>query len=178
MSSHTHYALVPTSRGVAAILFTDAGVTHFVWPASSSARAADRARALEPSAKPADPSRLPSRLAARVADYFAGREADFSRVPLDLADCPPFQARVLKALAKVGYGRTVTYGQLARRVGRPGGARAVGQAMARNPIPVIVPCHRVLRSDGGLGGFSADEGVALKDRLLAMERAGANQAGG
>jgi methylated-DNA-[protein]-cysteine S-methyltransferase len=76
---------------------------------------------------------------------------------------------VLRALARVSYGRTVTYGELAARVGQPRGARAVGQAMARNPVPLVIPCHRVVASGGGLGGYGG--GLALKRRLLDLEGA-------
>jgi len=178
------YALISTSRGVAAAVGTRRGIAALIWPQPSADRARRHAaRWLESRPRrvaatrsatalgevPAD--RLPAGLAGKLADYFAGRSVDFSAVPLDLSAVPPFRARVLTALRKIGYGRTISYAGLARRVGRAGAARAVGQAMAHNPIPIIVPCHRVLRSDGGLGGFSAGEGIALKRQLLAMESA-------
>lgn len=87
--------------------------------------------------------------------------------PVDLAGLPDFQRRVLTALRRVGRGRTVGYGELATRVGSPGAARAVGNACARNPVPLWVPCHRVLAAGGGIGGFSG--GLDVKRALLALE---------
>jgi O-6-methylguanine DNA methyltransferase len=110
--------------------------------------------------------RLAIRAEREVGQYLAGRRRRFT-VPVDLSGVPAFQRRVLQALRRVPYGRTITYGQLAARAGRPRAARAVGQAMAHNPVPLIVPCHRVVASGGGLGGFGG--GLALKRRLLALE---------
>lgn len=172
----TRFALIQTGWGVAAVLCTEAGVSGLVWPQRSKKRASYLARQRAPGAEEIPPGRAPGGVARKLADYFSDpsgrkpRTVDFTGVPVDLSSRPAFHARVLRALHKVGYGQTVSYSQLARRVGKPGAARAVGQAMANNPIPVILPCHRVLRSDGGLGGFSADEGVALKRRMLEMEQ--------
>jgi methylated-DNA-[protein]-cysteine S-methyltransferase len=99
--------------------------------------------------------------------YYAGEHVTFD-VPLDLSGQPPFRRKVLRAAAKIPYGRTVTYGELAARCGNPKAARAVGQAMARNPVPPLVPCHRVIGSDGSLVGFGG--GLEAKRRLLDMER--------
>ena len=103
-----------------------------------------------------------------LADYFAGRPVTFHARP-DLTGLTPFQQEVLRACARIPYGKTATYAELAKRVGRPGAARAVGSAMASNPVPIIIPCHRVITSQGTLGGFSAEQGVALKCQLLEME---------
>ena len=78
---------------------------------------------------------------------------------------------VWKACRAVGYGKTTSYGELARRAGRPGAARAVGTAMRRNPWPIVVPCHRVLKGDGSIGGYSGRGGVKFKRQLLEMEAA-------
>lgn len=103
-----------------------------------------------------------------VRAYFDGDAVAFD-VPLDLTGVTSFRQRVLKACAAIPYGETVSYADLARRVNAPGAARAVGGAMAANPLPLVIPCHRVLRSDGALGGFSAPQGVSLKKRMLNME---------
>ena len=93
-----------------------------------------------------------------------GDEREFD-VPLGLAGTP-FQMDVWNELARISYGETISYGELARRVGRPGGPRAVGQANGRNPVPIIVPCHRVVASKG-IGGYGG--GLAIKRALLALE---------
>lgn len=86
-----------------------------------------------------------------------------------LEDVPPFHRKVYLALCKVPAGKTVTYAELARRAGSPGAARAVGQAMAKNPWPVVIPCHRVVAGNGRLGGYSGRGGVATKRKLLQLE---------
>jgi len=106
----------------------------------------------------------------KLAAYLAGR-ATLEDVEIDTCLMTAFQKKVLLELRDVPYGSVVTYGELAHRIGKPGAARAVGGALARNPIPLVLPCHRVIASDGSLGGFSSPEGVAAKARLLALEGA-------
>lgn len=117
----------------------------------------------------AAPARL-DRAAVELDDYLAGRRHDFD-VALDLRLSGGFRRRVLERLRAVGYGRTVSYASLAADVGNPKAVRAVGSACATNPLPVVVPCHRVLRSDGALGGYLG--GLDVKATLLELERAGA-----
>jgi methylated-DNA-[protein]-cysteine S-methyltransferase len=102
--------------------------------------------------------------ASQLEEYFAGERTEFD-VPMEL-DGTPFQKEVWAELSRIGYGETISYGELARRVGRPRGPRAVGQANGRNPIPIIVPCHRVLASNG-IGGYGG--GLKVKRALLAIE---------
>lgn len=105
-------------------------------------------------------------LAARELDaYFAGKLRKFT-VPLDLQGTP-FQLQVWSTLRKIPFGKAVSYGEEARMLGKPKAARAVGSANGRNPIPIIVPCHRVVAGDGSLGGYSA--GLPMKRKLLALE---------
>ena len=115
-------------------------------------------------------------LAERISAYFDGHRQDFSDV-LDLTAATPFQRRVWLAARLIPYGETRSYRQLAVSLGQPGAARAVGQALARNPLAVIVPCHRVLQADGGLGGFGG--GPKMKQHLLSLEAAagGKHQSG-
>jgi methylated-DNA-[protein]-cysteine S-methyltransferase len=109
----------------------------------------------------------------QIIAYFEGHKIDFSSdFPLIPEGIGGFGGQVLRACRKVPFGRTKTYGELAARIGRPGAARAVGSALARNPIPLLIPCHRIIRSDGNLGGFSAPGGTAFKRRLLLHERRG------
>ena len=90
---------------------------------------------------------------------------------LDLAGVGPFHRRVYGVLRRIPRGRTLTYAEVARKAGSPGAHRSVGSAMARNPLPILLPCHRVLRTGGGLGGFSAPGGLPLKERMLRLEGA-------
>lgn len=104
----------------------------------------------------------------RIRRYFAGEEVSFSDV-LDLSDGTPFHRAAWLATREIPYGQTQTYGWLAENIGRPGSARAIGRAMGANPVPIIVPCHRVVGSDGGLRGFGG--GLDLKERMLRLEGA-------
>lgn len=107
-------------------------------------------------------------LRKQIRDYFDGKPVRFD-ADFDISHMTPFQRRVLEACAELDYGQTTTYGELARRIGRPGAGRAVGAALGRNPIPLVIPCHRVVGCNGGLGGFSAEQGIAVKRWLLDME---------
>ena len=125
-------------------------------------------RSLGPDAVEA-PAPLP-RFQRAVVDYFEGKRARFP-IEIDLSSVPPFYRSVLEACRRIPYGQTASYADLARAVGKPNAARAVGGAMARNPLPLVVPCHRVLRADGSIGGFSSAHGVDEKIRLLRLENA-------
>jgi methylated-DNA-[protein]-cysteine S-methyltransferase len=118
---------------------------------------------------------VPVRSAARTADvvqqlraYFAGERRRFE-LAIDLGRLTRFQQAVLRACARVPAGRVVSYGELARRIGRPHGSRAVGQALGRNPVPIVIPCHRIVASGGRLGGYTG--GLAIKRALLRLEGA-------
>lgn len=117
----------------------------------------------------ARPPRPAGALIRRITAHLRGRADDLRDVPVDHRGSSDFARRVYRELRKVGPGRTITYGELARRCRRPDAARAVGAAMGANPVPLIVPCHRVLPADGSLGGFSSDGGPRLKARLLFAE---------
>jgi len=108
-------------------------------------------------------------LARRIEVYLTGEPEDFRDVPVDPGPQTPFQARVTTCLRQVGWGSTITYAELARHAGFPNAARAVGNCLAANRIPLILPCHRVVGKGGRLGGFSAPGGLATKRRLLALE---------
>jgi methylated-DNA-[protein]-cysteine S-methyltransferase len=110
-----------------------------------------------------------STLIQRLQAYFAGNSVDFQDVTIDPGPVTPFTRRVIDACRRIGHGQTATYGELAAQIGSPGASRAVGRCMAGNRICLVVPCHRVIRADGCLGGFSAVGGSNLKSRLLALE---------
>lgn len=107
-----------------------------------------------------------ARVREQLVEYLDGSRTVFD-LELDPAGTP-FQRRVWQGLTEIPYGEVISYGELARRIGMPGAARAVGQANGKNPIPIVVPCHRVIAADGSIGGFSS--GLGLKRQLLALER--------
>jgi O-6-methylguanine DNA methyltransferase len=113
------------------------------------------------------PGRIDMELAGKIDSYFQGQLDAFDDVPVDFDALPPFRRAVLEALRHVPARSFTSYGKLAVEAGRPGAARAVGQAVATNPIPIVVPCHRVLAADGSLGGFSG--GLDRKRWLMAHE---------
>ena len=111
---------------------------------------------------------IAARAIDQLGEYFAGRRRRFDGLPLDLCGTA-FQRRVWEVMLTIPWGRTMTYGELAQAAGRPGAARAAGAACAANPIPIIIPCHRILASGGGLGGFSGGCGLETKRMLLTLE---------
>ncbi|MDH5639370.1 MAG: methylated-DNA--[protein]-cysteine S-methyltransferase [Nitrospinota bacterium] len=113
----------------------------------------------------------PKNLARRITAYFEEESVEFDD-PVDLSPLSEFDQLILTTLKEnVGRGQVITYSQLATMAGKPGAARAVGRAMAKNPVPLIIPCHRVERADGAMGGFSAPGGIEQKRAMLHMEGA-------
>ena len=126
----------------------------------------------KPPAPPVGAARDPAataRYTGALQRYFAGDVRALDKIPLDVTQGTPFQRQVWDALRTIPYGETRSYAWLAAAVGRPGAARAVGQANGANPVGIVVPCHRVVSADGGIGGYAG--GVAAKQALLALERA-------
>jgi methylated-DNA-[protein]-cysteine S-methyltransferase len=166
----SQYAVFETEAGFCAIAWSAAGVTRFQLPDSSADKAERHMLRRAPGAARATP---PEAIAAVIADarrYFAGERIDFRAVPLDLDGQADFFRRIYTALRDVDYGRTTTYGTLAKELGAgPEAARDVGQAMAQNPIPLIIPCHRVLAASNKVGGFSAPGGAESKLKMLELE---------
>ncbi len=110
-------------------------------------------------------------LQEQITAYFEGARVNFSRdIPLVLDGFSSFGISVLTTCRDIEFGQTITYGRLAKKSGRPNAPRAVGSALAKNPLPLIIPCHRVVRSDGKMGGFSAPGGIAFKKKMLELER--------
>jgi methylated-DNA-[protein]-cysteine S-methyltransferase len=106
----------------------------------------------------------------RLQEFARGEPTDFSDLVVETPGATSFQRRVIDACRTIPWGETLSYGQLARLAGRPGAARAVGSVMSANRLPLVVPCHRVVAAGGGLGGYSAPQGLAMKRRLLAAEQ--------
>lgn len=124
----------------------------------------------DPGEEPAyEPSEITVHAAQLLQRYFRGERVDFSGIPVVLDGMPPFRRSVLTAIRNLAYGEVCSYSQVAHACGSPHAARAVGGALASNPIPVIIPCHRVAGSDGRLTGFSAPGGEGTKRVLLEME---------
>lgn len=109
-----------------------------------------------------------TRTARQLGEYFSGKRKEFN-LPLELKGLPPYHARTLREVSRIPYGETASYGEIADRTGNPGAARAVGNANARNPIPIIIPCHRVIAGNGGLGGYGGR--LDRKEFLLRLEDA-------
>ena len=160
------FSLFDTAIGTCGLAWSDAGIVRFQLPEADPA--ATRAR-LSDLAAEGPPPRWVAEVIARVQRHLAGDLQDLSAVRVDLSRVPAFHAKVYAVLRTIPPGSTVTYADLARAAGSPGAVRAVGQSMAKNPVPVLVPCHRVLGANGRPGGFSAYGGVATKARLLATE---------
>lgn len=160
------YFVFNTDEGWMAILGSARGLVSIALPRSSAEAAIDSLCG-ETEQATLSPERF-SGLAKRLQDYFNGKKVSFPD-ELDMSSATPFQQKVWQAAKSIEYGKTASYGWLAKKIGKPGAARAVGQAMSRNPLPIIVPCHRVISSNGNLGGFS--DGLEMKKRLLQIEAA-------
>ena len=156
-----------TALGEFGIGWTDAGVARVQLPGMDHAALLQRIN--RGGARAGEPSRAIEDAINRIEDYAAGEAVDFSGVPLDLTGVSDFNRRAYDLLLAIGWGETTTYGALARQLGDVTLSRAVGAAMGANPIPLIIPCHRVLASDGKPGGFSAPGGAESKVRMLELE---------
>jgi methylated-DNA-[protein]-cysteine S-methyltransferase len=142
------------------------GVVGIHYGASPDEREVARITATYGPAMLPDPSSC-GRVESEIDQYFAHRRMSFD-IEVDLTPLSPFQRRILAATAKVPYGEVTTYREVARRAGNEQASRAAGGALGANPIPIVVPCHRVVATDGSLGGYSG--GLAAKRRLLELER--------
>jgi methylated-DNA-[protein]-cysteine S-methyltransferase len=170
MPGHNRYQLFETAAGIAAIGWTSTGISSFRLPAPSAGETERAVLRRLPDAMRAEP---PAEMRAVINDtvrYFDGERIEFFDIPIDPGQQPPFFAQVYALVRKLGWGETTTYGAVARALDAgPEHARAVGQAMATNPIPLIIPCHRVLAAGGKIGGFSAPGGSTSKARMLELE---------
>lgn len=139
-------------------------------PQATESRIARKSGSHHPSAPP---PRI-SEIIEKIHKHLEGEAQDFRDVPVDLEGVGPFFRQVYEAAREIPAGQTRTYGEIAKAVGQPTAAQEVGQAMSKNPVPIIVPCHRVSAAGGKLGGFSAPGGPATKAKLLALEGAAVN----
>lgn len=170
MSSPLHYVLFPTELGWMALAGEGRIVRRLVFGYATPAAAR---RALGTALDDASRDEVWfAELVERLQAYAVGARDDFRDIRLDLSDSTEFQRRVIEQCRKIPPGLTVSYAQLAAAVGRSRAARAVGNVMRSNPVPLIVPCHRVVGSGGSLGGYSAQGGLKTKRRLLDLETAG------
>jgi methylated-DNA-[protein]-cysteine S-methyltransferase len=159
-----------TTFGRCSIAWSDRGVVRVRLPEADDGHTARRHDDLDGSE--ADPPPLVASAIRDITAHLGGELRDFRDVPLDLSAVGDFPQRVYAAARTIPAGRTATYGEIAERAGAPGEARAVGRALGANPIPLIIPCHRVVDASGGLRGFSAPGGTLTKGKLLALEGVG------
>lgn len=174
------HTIVETALGPIGIAWSRSGLTRLQLPGRDTADTERRLTAVQNGfARPElsreariAPDRIPAALAgigSLLRRYGAGEPVDFGAVPVDLVHVVEFRLAIYRAARALGYGETATYGELAARAGHAGAARETGQAMGSNPVPLVVPCHRVLAAGRAIGGFSAPGGAATKLRLLALE---------
>lgn len=171
--SEYEFALFDTPIGRCGMVWSRYGIASLQLP--EGREQATRARLLTrfPEALAGSPPPPVQRAILQIDALLAGKPSELASIELDMRSVPPFHQRVYDAAREIPPGQTLSYGQLARQLGAPGSARAVGQALGRNPFAIIVPCHRVLAAGGKVGGFSANGGITTKLRLLTCEAPGA-----
>ena len=160
------YTLVATSWGHLAFVCQGTKICRLIMPQADPQAVLKRVKREFPSAQN-DKAILPD-FQKSLIDYFLGRKVTFD-CRVDVSWASVFSQAVLQACTRIKPGRTISYGDLAQRAHRPGAARAVGSVMAKNPVPLIIPCHRVITTNRTLGGYSSPGGVGLKKRLLEHE---------
>ncbi|MCL0072958.1 methylated-DNA--[protein]-cysteine S-methyltransferase [Dehalococcoidia bacterium] len=159
-----NYTIFATGFGWIAVAGSEQGLSRITLPQTNREEALGYIAGLVP--QPVADSSFFGDLIPRLQGYFKGERVEFPDA-LDLCGSTPFQRNVWALTRAIPYGETRTYGWIAKEIGLPPAGRAVGQALARNRFPIVVPCHRVVGSDGSLGGFS--NGLETKRRLLALE---------
>jgi methylated-DNA-[protein]-cysteine S-methyltransferase len=173
MSSH-HFALFDTAIGRCGIVWGERGISAVQLPMPNEqktrARIGQRHGAIAEASPPADVQRV----TGRIVELLEGKPDDLTDVALDLEGVPEFDRGVYEIARSIPPGSTMTYGDIAKRLGGVELSRDVGQALGHNPCPIVVPCHRVLAAGGKPGGFSANGGVATKLKMLAIEGAAVN----
>ena len=165
------FTLFETPIGTGGIAWNERGVCGVQLPEPDATRVRERLRRRFAGALDAPPPPDIRDAISMMRALLNGEPTDLSGLRLDMDGVPPFERQVYEAARTIPPGETLSYGQVAAQLGDARRAREVGQALARNPFPIVVPCHRVIAAGGKLGGFSARGGVATKQRLLSIERA-------
>lgn len=168
MTAHS-FALFDTAIGRCGVAWSERGIAGLQLPEADEQQARARMLRRFPAAGESRPPPEVRQALDRIVALLAGQSSDLSAVALDMDGVPPFHRRVYEAARRIPPGATLSYGEVAARLGAPRAARAVGQALGQNPFPIVVPCHRVLAAGGKIGGFSAHGGVATKLRMLTSE---------
>jgi O-6-methylguanine DNA methyltransferase len=163
------FMLFETTIGSCAIAWGEHGVLGMQLPEARDHETRARMLRRFPGAREAEPTLAVQRAVQGISALLRGERSDLSAVELDMESVPSFHRRVYQITRTIPAGTTLSYGEIAAWLGAPGSARAVGQALARNPFAIIVPCHRVVAAGGKVGGFSANGGTTTKLRLLSIE---------
>lgn len=163
------FALFDTAIGRCGIAWSTRGISGVQLPEANDCATSNRLAKRFPEAREAAPPADVEDAIGSIAALLRGEADSLSAIRLDMDGVPPFHRRVYEVTRTIQPGSTLTYGEIAARLGSHGSARAVGQALGRNPFPLIVPCHRVVAAGGKPGGFSAYGGRATKEKLLAIE---------
>jgi len=169
-----NFALFDTAIGRCGIAWGGGGIVGVQLPEAREQGTRARVLARFPGAREGQPPADVKRAQRGIVALLRGEASELSDVALDMDGVPPFHRRVYQVARTIPPGTTLSYGEIAARLGAPGSARAVGQALGRNPFAIVVPCHRVLAASGKVGGFSANGGITTKLRLLSLEGAQAS----
>jgi methylated-DNA-[protein]-cysteine S-methyltransferase len=165
------FALFDTPIGRCGIAWGENGIVGLQLPGPDDARTRKRLAGRAPDAVEAVPPPAACEAITRIVTLLSGERADLSSIPLDMDRVSDFEKQVYAIARKIPPGETLTYGDIAEKLGDKLLSRDVGQAMGKNPFPIVVPCHRVVAANGKLGGFSAPGGVDTKLKMLAIEGA-------
>jgi len=164
-----HFTLFDTAIGLCALAWRDETIISVLLPEGGADPSRARLRRRFPDIAESPPTPLVENLIARIRALLDGQAADLTDAPVDMSVFEPFSRQVYEIARAIPPGQAMTYGEIAERLGDKLLARDVGQAMGKNPYPIIIPCHRVVAAGGKLGGFSARGGSATKQKLLAIE---------
>jgi methylated-DNA-[protein]-cysteine S-methyltransferase len=171
------YLFFDTPIGRCGIVWGERGLVRVQLPEADESRTELRLTKGLADPRPATPSHEIQEAIEKIIDLLSGGSPDFRSISLDLTEVPEFSRQVYAIARTIPPGATMTYGEIAIRLGDKLAARDVGQALGKNPFPIIIPCHRVVAANGKTGGFSAPGGVRTKLRMLAIERAAASGTG-